>query len=113
MENLHLKNLNLDKLKNQYNKNHKKTIPSHITTAMSHVFVNQTLPSITSYDKKLDDIVKDRLIYPTTKSKIVDSLKTFVMFILTTAVLSVVLYVFWEYIAKNIIDIVSKLINAI
>lgn len=113
MENLHLKNLDIDKLKNKYNKNHKKTIPNHITAAMSHVFVNQTLPNISSYDSELDDIVNDKLIYPTTKSKIIDSLKTFVMFILTTAVLSVVLYVFWEYIAKNIIDIISKLIDAI
>lgn len=113
MENLHLKNLDLDNLRNQYNQNHKKTIPSHITAAMSHAFVNQSLPNVTSYDKKLDDIVNDRLIYPTTKSKILDSLKTFVMFLLTTAILSIVLYVFWEYIAKIIIDIVSKLINAI
>lgn len=109
MENLHLKNLDLSHLRNKYDKTHKTTIPTHILNK----FPNRPLPNITTYDKKLDDIVNDTLIYPTFKSKVLDALKTFVMFTLTTTILTVVLYVFWEYIAKNIIDIISKLINAI
>lgn len=109
MDNLHLKNLDLSHLRNKYNKTHKPTIPAHILNK----FPNQPLPNITSYDKKLDDIVNDKLIYPTFKSKILDALKTFLMFITTTAILTVLLYVFWEYIAKEIIEIMSKLINAI
>ena len=109
MENLHLKNLDLSHLRNRYNKNHKKTIPTHILNK----FPNQPLPNITSYDKKLDDIVNDTLIYPTFKSKVLSTLKTFLMFTLTTAILTVVLYIFWEYIAKEIIEIISKLVNAI
>lgn len=109
MENLHLKNLDLSHLRNKYDKTHKTTIPAHILNK----FPNQPLPTITSYDKKLDDIVNDKLIYPTFKTRVLDTLKTFLMFALTTAILTVVLYVFWEYIAKNIIDIISKLIDAI
>lgn len=109
MENLHLKNLDLNHLRNKYDKTHKTTIPAHILNK----FPNQPLPTITSYDRKLDDIVNDTLIYPTFKSRVLGTLKTFLMFTITTAILTVVLYVFWEYIAKNIIDIISKLIDAI
>lgn len=109
MDNLHLKNLDLSHLRNKYNKTHKPPIPAHILNR----FPNQQLPNITSYDKKLDDIVNDKLIYPTFKSRVLNTLKTFLMFTITTAIVTVVLYVFWEYIAKNIIDIISKLVNAI